>query len=73
MTSGAEKKQLKIRTLAYQDKQDMGTAGEVGMNSNSMFSYGLQHMDTLVLADQQKLIYISSVWTLDTAYTTFLD
>ena len=30
-----------------------------------MFSYGLLHMDTLVLADQQKLTCISSVQTLD--------
>ena len=29
-----------------------------------MFSYGLQHMDTPVLANQQKLTFISSVQTL---------
>ena len=27
-----------------------------------MFSNGLQHMDTPVMADQQKLTYIISVW-----------
>ena len=30
-----------------------------------MFSYGLVHMDTPVLANQQKLTFISSVQTLD--------
>ena len=36
----------------------------------AVFSYGLLHMDTLVLADQQKLTFISSVWTLDAVYGT---
>ena len=36
-----------------------------------MFSYRLQHMDTPVLADQQKLTFISSVWTLDALLSTF--
>ena len=30
-----------------------------------MFSYGLLHMDTLELADQQGLTYISTVVTLN--------
>ena len=42
----------------------MGTAGEVRMNSEATFFYGLQHMDTAVLANQQKLTFISSVLTL---------
>ena len=41
------------------------TVGEVRMNSLAMFSYGLLHMDMQVLADQQELIYNSSVWTQD--------
>ena len=31
------------------------TAGEVRTNSQVTFSYGLLHMDTLVLADHQRL------------------
>ena len=37
-------------------KQDLlGTAGEVRTTSKVMFSYGLLHMDTPVMVDQQKL------------------
>ena len=40
-----------------QDASDMlGTAKEVRTNSLSIFSSGLQHIGTPVLADQQKLI-----------------
>ena len=43
------------------DKQDMlGNVGEIRTNSSSTFSYGLLRMDTLVLADWQKLIFINS-------------
>ena len=35
------------------------------------FFYGLLHMDTQVLADQQKLTLISSVRTLDAGKKTF--
>ena len=34
-------------------------------NSKVIFSYGLLHMDTLVLAKLQKLMFINSVQTLD--------
>ena len=37
------------------------TAGEVKITSNMTFIYGLLHMEIPVLADQQELIYISSV------------
>ena len=37
-------------------------AGQV--RTNSMFSYGLLHMNTPALGDQQKSIFISSVQTL---------
>ena len=40
-----------------------GTAGEVKTNSLAMFSYGLQHMDTPILADLLKLTFISFVRT----------
>ena len=43
----------------------LGTTGEVRMNSQVIF-YGLQHMDTPQLAQQQKLTFISSVQTQDT-------
>ena len=47
-------------------KQDiLYTAGEVRMNSSVTFFYGLLQMDTPVLANQQELTYISSVWTHD--------
>ena len=42
----------------------LGTAGEVKTNSKVKFS-GIPNMDAPVLADQQRLIFISSVWTLD--------
>ena len=32
----------------------LGIAGEIKMNSSAPFSHGLLHMDTPVLADQQK-------------------
>ena len=44
-----------------------GIAGKAGANSLATFSFGLLHMDTPVLADQQRLIHISSVQTLDVA------
>ena len=34
--------------------------GEVSTNSQLMFSYGPLHMDISVLADQQRLMYISA-------------
>ena len=43
------------KTLKY-GKQDMlVTAAEVRTNSKETFSYGLLHLDTPLLADQQKL------------------
>ena len=39
--------------------------GEVRMNSYMIFSYGVLHMDIPVLANQQKLTFISSVQTQD--------
>ena len=52
--------------LCKQDEQDMlGTAGEVRTNSLATFSYGLLHMDTTVLVNQQRLAIISSVQTLN--------
>ena len=38
-----------------------GTAWEVRMNSKETLSYGLLHMDSLVLANQQKLTFINSM------------
>ena len=43
----------------------VGTAGEVRMKLYVTYSYGLLHMDTPVLANQQKMTSISSVQTLD--------
>ena len=46
--------------------QDMrGIAGEVRVNSSTTFSYGLLQIKTAVLVHRQKLIYISSMRTLD--------
>ena len=36
-----------------------------------MFFYGRQHMDVPVLADQQELIYVSSVQTQDVIWKTY--
>ena len=38
-----------------------------------MFSCGLLHIDTSMLADQQKLTYISGVRTLDAALRIYLE
>ena len=43
----------------------LGTAGRVMANSYATFSNELLHMDTQVLANQQKRAFISSVQTLD--------
>ena len=43
----------------------LGTAGEVKINSKLTFSYGPLHKDIPVLANQQKLTFISSMHTLD--------
>ena len=50
-----------------------GTDGNERMNLWAIFSYGLLYMDTPVLADQQRLTYISSVQTVDAAKRTFLE
>ena len=39
----------------------LGIAEEERLNLKAKFSNDLRYMDTLMLADQQKLIYISSV------------
>ena len=49
----------------------LGNAEVEKTNSWAMFSYGLLHMDTLVLADQQRLTYINSIWILDTDLKTY--
>ena len=55
-----------------QNIQDMlGITGEIRTNSWVMFSYGLLHMDTPVLAIQQRFIYFSFVWTIDTVKRTW--
>ena len=52
-------------TQSIQEKRTLGTDNKVGTNSFVKFSCGPQHMNTLVLADQQRLTYIISVRTLD--------
>ena len=48
-----------------EDKQDMvATIGEVKTNSEETFYNGLLHMDKIVLTNQQKLVFVSSVPTL---------
>ena len=44
---------------------DKDIAGEVSMNSKATFPYGLLHMDTSMLADQQNLTFNSSVQTVE--------
>ena len=46
----------------------LSTVGEVRINSEAMFSSGLLHMDSLVLPDEQKFTFISSVQMLDAVY-----
>ena len=48
-----------------------GCAGEVKPNLLTMFPNGLLYVNMLVLADQQRLPYISSVPTLDETLRTF--
>ena len=43
--------------------KQFGTAGDVMTNSQATFPKRLQRMDTLVPADQQRLIYIRSMST----------
>ena len=52
-----------------QDMKD--NAGETRMNSQVLLFYGLLHIEVSKLTDQQGLIYIRSVWTLDTVWKTF--
>ena len=54
------------------DKEDMqDIAGEAKMNSYAMFFCEPLHTDIQVLADLQKLIYYSSVWTQDLFWRTY--
>ena len=48
----------------------LGTAVEAETNSKVKFSSGQPHMDTPVLTEQQKLIFICSEWILDASYET---
>ena len=43
----------------------LGSTGETGTTAWEKISYEPLHMDTLVLADQQKLTFMNSVKTLD--------
>ena len=43
----------------------LGTAGEVKTNSLATFSNGLLHMETPVLANEQRLTHTSSMRTAD--------
>ena len=53
------------------DEQDMrNTAGKAKMNLEVTFFYGPLHINVSALADQQELIYISSVGTLDVVWKT---
>ena len=56
-----------IHKPSKSDKQDLlHTAGKVKLNSKAMFSYGFVHMDTPVLANQQKFTSINFVQTMHT-------
>ena len=46
------------------------TADELKKTSEATFSNGFLHRDTLMLIDQQKIVSISSVLTLDTVKKT---
>ena len=48
----------------------LGSADEIRWKL-STFSYGLQHMDTSELTDQEKSIFFNSAWTLDAVYGTY--
>ena len=50
----------------------LGTDVKLRTNSYATLYHGLQHMDELVLANQQILIYTLSVWTLDAVSKTCL-
>ena len=50
--------------LSKEDKQDMSdTAGDVRMNSEVMLSFGLPHLDSPVLVNQQRHIHQLFVYT----------
>ena len=52
------------KTFNLDEKDMLGTAGEVRVNSTAMFSNDLLHMDMPSLADQQELTFIVSMQTL---------
>ena len=48
-----------------------GSVREESTNSKEKFYYGLLHMDTPLLADQQKLLYFSMMEKLDAVLRTY--
>ena len=62
---------LLSQKLYKYEEQDMRDAdGEARTNSFDTFFYGSLHMDVVVFADEQELIYIKSVWTHDVVWKT---
>ena len=49
----------------------LGIAGKIRTNTKAMFSNGLLHMDTPLLANQQKLAFTISVRTLGDVEKTY--
>ena len=58
------------QTIQKDEQSMLRTAEETRMNSKARVSNGLLHMETSVLADQQKLTKLNSEWTLDTVQRT---
>ena len=54
----------------YGDQDMLGPARE-GQTHKRFFAYGLLYMDSLVLVNQQRLTFISCVWTLDAVWRTY--
>ena len=52
-----------LKPFKYDEQKRPYMTGEERMNSQAIFSNGLQHKDTPVLVDQKKLTFTSSVWT----------
>ena len=50
------------KSSKYDEQDTWDTAGEVRMKQEAIFSHGLLFMDVPVLADQQGLTDIISVW-----------
>ena len=59
-----------VTAWKYNEKDLLSTVEKAGNNSQVTFSCGFIHIDTRVLDWYLKLTFVSSLWTLDTAWMT---